>query len=152
VSCPAGSPLDRCPGITRLPRDDQDQAVAILDSLDATVGEGFSLIVDDIDQLPEGPLWEHLDRLTRDGRRPGATIVASAATEAVGGAFRGPVAQLRRARCGLLLGGVARHDGELFGVRLPARSGLDDPPGRGWLVASGRARRLQLADPERLPV
>lgn len=143
-----GSPLAGCARAVRLPRDDQDHAVAILDSLRTGAGELPDVICDDVDLLPEGSLWARLDGMVR-GSGSGAALVMAASPEAVASAFRGPLARCRRSRSGLLLGAVTSQDVEIFGPTVPRRSPsrLDHPPGRGWLVSSGSGRRVQLADP-----
>ena len=78
---------------------------------------------------------------------PLAVGVAVFTTEMCPKAFRGPLAHARRAKIGLLLGPASPHEGDNFGVRLPRRRGIDEPPGRGWLARQGKAVRLQVADP-----
>ncbi|MDQ1686856.1 MAG: segregation ATPase FtsK/SpoIIIE, family, partial [Frankiaceae bacterium] len=148
VCCNDTSPLAACPGAVRLPRDDQDHAVAVLDSLGSS-GSPPHLVCDDVDLLAEGPLSTRLDALARDDAGNDAALAIGASTDAVAAAFRGPLAHARRSRCGLLLGAVTRHDAEVLGVTLAGRapSRIGDPPGRGWLVVAGNGQRLQLADP-----
>jgi S-DNA-T family DNA segregation ATPase FtsK/SpoIIIE len=147
ICCTDRSPLASCPHAVRLPRDDQDHAVALLESL-ASTGAPPDLICDDLDVLAEGPLWARLDDMTRGEPAGDSLLVVAASTEAAATAFRGPLAQARRRHAGLLLGAVTRHDALGFGISLPGAA-VDrlDPPGRGWLVDAGTSRRLQLADP-----
>ena len=69
-------------------------------------------------------------------------VVTGTAAE-LGGAYRGPVAALRRRRSGLLLC-PGPGDADLLGVRLP-RTPVPVRPGSGWLVDSGVPRRVQVA-------
>jgi S-DNA-T family DNA segregation ATPase FtsK/SpoIIIE len=55
------------------------------------------------------------------------------------------VRELRKDGTGLLLDPDLDLDGELLGVRLPRRSNAFFPPGRGYLVAGGVARLIQVA-------
>jgi DNA segregation ATPase FtsK/SpoIIIE, S-DNA-T family len=140
------SPLLDHLGAIQLPRDDQDHAAALLDSLCASESPP-DILIDDVDLLGEGPLWSQLEELIRNPADDQQLVAMSGSIEAISTAFRGPIAQARRAKTGVLLGACGPHDGELFGIRLPRRTGADDPPGRGWLARRGAATRLQLADP-----
>jgi DNA segregation ATPase FtsK/SpoIIIE, S-DNA-T family len=146
VSCGPRSPLLDHLDAIHLPRDDQDHAVALLDSL-YTSGEAPDILIDDIDLLAEGPLWARVAELIQTPADATQIIAMAGSIDTMSAAFRGPIAQARRARLGLLLCPSGPHDGELFGVRLPRRRNGDDPPGRGWLARRGTATRLQLADP-----
>jgi S-DNA-T family DNA segregation ATPase FtsK/SpoIIIE len=146
VSCPPRSSLlDRVDAIC-LPRDDQDHAVALLDSL-CSGGAAPDILIDDIDLLPEGPLWARVADLISNPTNPEQVVVMAGSIDTMSAAFRGPIAQARRAKVGLLLCPAGPHDGELFGIRLPRRPNSEDPPGRGWLARRGTATRVQLADP-----
>ncbi|HMC70431.1 MAG TPA: hypothetical protein VKJ07_14850, partial [Mycobacteriales bacterium] len=74
-------------------------------------------------------------------------VVLAGTTDAMAASFRGPVAQARRGRAGLLLRPEGAHDGDLLGVRLRRRPGHTDPPGRGVLAVHGRAVPVQVPDP-----
>ncbi|MEX5721835.1 hypothetical protein, partial [Geodermatophilus maliterrae] len=71
-----------------------------------------------------------------------AVLAAGTAGE-LSGAFRGPLADLRRSRNGLLLC-PGPGDADLLGIRLP-RTPVPVRPGSGWLVTAGTARRVQVA-------
>ena len=71
-----------------------------------------------------------------------AVLAAGTAGE-LSGAFRGPVADLRRGRSGLLLC-PGPGDADLLGIRLP-RTPVPARPGSGWLVTAGAAERVQVA-------
>jgi S-DNA-T family DNA segregation ATPase FtsK/SpoIIIE len=60
------------------------------------------------------------------------------------GCYRGLTVEARRNRCGLLLGPAGPVEGDLLGLRV-ARGGGDARPGRGLLVARGRAQSVQVA-------
>jgi S-DNA-T family DNA segregation ATPase FtsK/SpoIIIE len=140
------SPLLEHVGAIQLPRDDQDHAAALLDSLCAS-DVPPDILIDDVDLIGEGPLWSRLEELIRNPADDQQIVAMSGSIEATSTAFRGPIAQARRAKTGVLLGVCGPHDGALFGIRLPRRTGTDEPPGRGWLARRGTATRLQLADP-----
>ncbi|HTW19172.1 MAG TPA: FtsK/SpoIIIE domain-containing protein [Mycobacteriales bacterium] len=143
VCAPAGSPVLDRPEVIPLPMDDPDPIARI----DAATGSGRRphLLVDDVDRLENEALRAHIERWISSAADPEQVIVLAGITEAMAVAFRGPVAQARRRRCGLLLCPMGPHDADLFGARLPPASGGDDPPGRGWLLQRGRAVGLQLA-------
>jgi DNA segregation ATPase FtsK/SpoIIIE, S-DNA-T family len=145
VCCGPTSPLLGEAGIVHLPADDQTHAIALLDSLGESSSLPIDLLIDDVDQLPDGPLLSRLEDLVRRPAQPDRVIVLAGSTDAMVGAFRGPVAIARRTRTGLLLGPAGSADGDLLGLRLPGRPRVTDPPGRAWLAVKGTATRLQLA-------
>jgi hypothetical protein len=119
VVAPEGSPLRSCA------RQHHHQP------LDEAGGlGGYDLVlVDDADQLDSTTLTEAIEQRRHAGR--GGLVVATRSDTALT-AFRGPIAELRRAGLGIVLQPEAL-DGELLGVRL-ARSELGGPPGRGIAV------------------
>jgi DNA segregation ATPase FtsK/SpoIIIE, S-DNA-T family len=148
--CPRRSPLTdlaRHPGVVALPADDQEHAAAMLAAMAQTDGTPPAVLVDDVDLLGDGPLADLLSDLARTGRDGRSLVVLAGPTDVLTAAFRGPVAEARRARAGLLLRPSGPHDGELFGVRLPRRDARHDPPGRGWLAVHGEAVAVQVAVP-----
>jgi S-DNA-T family DNA segregation ATPase FtsK/SpoIIIE len=100
----------------------------------ADIGEGLPhlelLLIDDMEDFADTDLGDAFARCARAGP-PGLIMCAAGRSETLAVAFRGLGAELRRARCGVLLqpGAV---DGELFGVRLP-RARMPQIPGRGLL-------------------
>ncbi|HEX3824712.1 MAG TPA: FtsK/SpoIIIE domain-containing protein [Mycobacteriales bacterium] len=154
ISCSRRSPLAGFDGAIALPRQDQEHAVAILESLSGAAASRPDIMIDDLDLLTEGPLWLRLEQLLRgedddedDSTDGGPMIVVCGRTEAIASAFRGPMAAARRSRVAVLLCPAGRHEGELFGITLPRRTRGGDPPGRGWLTSAGTAIQLQLAEP-----
>ena len=104
-----------------------------------------TVVVDDLDALAQAcPVEvERLGALVEEG---GLVLVASATTQGVLMAHRGPLAELRARRTGVVLAPGGRDADEVFGTPLgdvaepgPAR------PGRGALVDGGTAAPLQAA-------
>jgi S-DNA-T family DNA segregation ATPase FtsK/SpoIIIE len=149
VSCTPGSGLLTDSAAIHLPRDDDDHAAALLDSLCAGSEPAPDVVVDDVDLLPDSALWARLEELIRNPAASDQVIVMTGSIDTLANAFRGPIAQARRAQTGILLCPTSPHDGEMFRIALPRRISRDDPPGRAWLASKGRATRLQLADPDR---
>jgi S-DNA-T family DNA segregation ATPase FtsK/SpoIIIE len=148
--CPRRSPLTGLgtrPGVVTLPADDQEHAAAILAAMTPAEGPPPAVLVDDVDLLGDGPLADRLTSLARTARDGHSLLVLAGPTDALMAAFRGPVAEARRARAGLLLRPSGPHDGELFGIRLPRRDARHDPAGRGWLAVHGEAVAVQVATP-----
>jgi S-DNA-T family DNA segregation ATPase FtsK/SpoIIIE len=145
--CPRRSPLTGLtgPGVVTLPADDQEHAAAMLAAMTQPDGAPPAVLVDDVDLLGDGPLADLISGLARAARDGRSLVVLAGPTDALMAAFRGPVAEARRARAGLLLRPSGPHDGELFGIRLPRRDARHDPPGRGWLAAHGEAAAVQVA-------
>ena len=96
---------------------------------------------DELDQLVKATLGERVVRRSRDR---GVRIVAAAETRSAHRAFGGMLAELRKDKHGLLLQPDLDVDGDLFGVRLPRRTGVVFPQGRGYLVVDGRIRLVQV--------
>jgi S-DNA-T family DNA segregation ATPase FtsK/SpoIIIE len=120
-----------------------DQARAALQA----VANGATLLVDDIDLVDDVSVLDGIEAAVRSARDGGGFVVLAGTTDAMAASFRGPVAQARRARSGLLLRPDGPHDGELLGVRLRRRVGHVDPPGRGVLAMHGRLVPVQVPDP-----
>ena len=135
-----GTPQVRLPAtITRLSHDDPT-------AVSGWCGQyrNGAVLIDDLDQLTgmlaENCLLEHLAR----SRSTGAIICASGTAPDLGNTFRGLAPELRRRQTGILLQ-PARHDGDVFGVRIGP---TDRPhPGRGLLVVRGNLTPLQVATP-----
>ena len=108
---------------------------------------GATLLVDDIDLVDDAAVLDGIEAAVRNARDNGGFVVLAGTTEAMAASFRGPIAQARRARSGLLLRPEGSHDGELLGVRLRRRAGHADPPGRGVLAMHGRVVPVQVPDP-----
>ena len=108
-------------------------------------GPGFLVVVDDGDELADGPGSSELELVVRRGRDAGVMLVGAGSNHAVRRAFSGWLPELRRANHALLLVPDLDLDGDLAGVRLPRRAGRAFPPGRGFLVQRGTARLVQVA-------
>jgi S-DNA-T family DNA segregation ATPase FtsK/SpoIIIE len=98
------------------------------------------VLVDDVGTPAETPALMSLPTL---GSRSGVTLLAAATAAHLAGHYQGPVAQLRRARSGLLLCPGA-GDAEVLGLRLP-RTPLPVRPGSGWLATGNLLERVQVA-------
>jgi S-DNA-T family DNA segregation ATPase FtsK/SpoIIIE len=130
----------------RLPADGD----AAAETLDAMLDRGPPhLLVDDVDLLPIGPLAERIERWLVEHASVQQVIALAGATDVLAATFRGPVAVARRRRLGLLLRPESRHDGDLFGIRLPSEATAGSgPPGRGWLISGSDATEVQVALPD----
>jgi len=125
---------------------DAADPVGAAEALESLPPDG-SLLVDDIDLLDDPRLLDGIEVAMRRLRDGGGLVVLAGTTEAMSASFRGPVAQARRGRAGLLLRPEGAHDGDLLGVRLRRRTGHVDPPGRGVLALHGRVLAVQVPDP-----
>ncbi|MGY1652085.1 FtsK/SpoIIIE domain-containing protein [Geodermatophilus sp. SYSU D01119] len=99
------------------------------------------LLVDDAGTVADAPVLAAATAAGLSGRDV-VTLAAGTAGE-LSAAFRGPVADLRRSRSGLLLC-PGPGDADLLGIRLP-RTPVPVRPGSGWLVTAGVAQRVQVA-------
>jgi DNA segregation ATPase FtsK/SpoIIIE, S-DNA-T family len=102
------------------------------------------IVIDDGDDLVEGAAPPLLEVLVKRARDSGVIVLASMTTFKAARAFCQWVPLLRSNRQGLLLQ-PGDDDGELFATRLPRRTGLALPPGRGYLFTRGTPRLIQVA-------
>jgi S-DNA-T family DNA segregation ATPase FtsK/SpoIIIE len=147
VSAPVGSPLLTLPEFVELPRDDSEHAVALLDALTENGEAPPDIVVDDADQLDEGPLWHRIEALLRRRSDPTQVIALASSTDRAALAFRGPLAQARQARNGLVLAPSAGRTAELFGQHLTNthRPPANDPVGRAMLIHGDSVVQIQIA-------
>jgi DNA segregation ATPase FtsK/SpoIIIE, S-DNA-T family len=149
VVTPRTSPLRRLSESLGLRWWDQDgdraEVTAALQALAPANGDTPSLLlIDDLEVLgTDGWLPDLLTDHLAGLRDSGCGVIAAGTLDELGGAYRGPVAALKKSRSGLLLSPSAANDGDLFGVRL-SRSVLGGPPGRGVLVIGGGAEAVQV--------
>ncbi|GIH70450.1 FtsK/SpoIIIE domain-containing protein [Sphaerimonospora thailandensis] len=109
--------------------------------------ERYVVLVDDAELIsPDSPLGLALEEVLRTGRDGEHGLFIAGATGDLATAYRGFVAEARKARTGLLLSVQSPADGDLFNVRLP-RGAVGGPTGRGLLVISGTATPIQAAVP-----
>ncbi|MFI7533311.1 FtsK/SpoIIIE domain-containing protein [Streptosporangium sp. NPDC049376] len=144
VVTPRRSPLSTLAG--------QEGVLAVLGAdgdLDRAVAghERYVAIVDDAELVsPDSPLGMSLEQVLRTGRDSEHGLVIGGTTGDLTTAYRGFVAEARKARTGLLLSVQSPADGDLFTIRLP-RGAVGGPPGRGLLVTLGTATAVQTALP-----
>lgn len=111
--------------------------------------ERYVVLVDDAELIsPDSPLGLALEEVLRTGRDGEHGLLIAGPTGDLATAYRGFVAEARKARTGLLLSVQGPADGDLFNVRLP-RGAVGGPTGRGLLVISGTATPIQAAVPAR---
>jgi S-DNA-T family DNA segregation ATPase FtsK/SpoIIIE len=107
----------------------------------------YVVIVDDAEVIsPDSPLGLALEGILRTARDGDHGLLIGGTTIDLTTAYRGFVAEARKARTGLLLSVQSPADGDLFNVRLP-RGAVGGPPGRGLLVTSGTVTPIQAAAP-----
>ncbi len=129
----AGSPLGDA-GFGRAFTDQAAACAAVEDS-----DERLLVLIDDAGLVDAARLVEVA------GAEPlRIRIVAAGQTTRLRSRYGSWTADFGRDGVGLLIGARPR-DGELLGVRLPARSGHLRIPGRGWLVDGGRSSLVQVA-------
>ncbi len=111
--------------------------------------ERYVVLVDDAELIsPDSQLGLALEEVLRTGRDGEHGLLIAGPTGDLATAYRGFVAEARKARTGLLLSVQGPADGDLFNVRLP-RGAVGGPTGRGLLVISGAATPIQAAVPVR---
>jgi S-DNA-T family DNA segregation ATPase FtsK/SpoIIIE len=107
----------------------------------------LAIVIDDVGELLEGPAASALESLVRRSRDVEVRIIASCENQAARG-FSQTIRELRKDGNGLLLEPSIDVDGDLLGVRLPRRTNLVLPPGRGFLVSNGVPVLVQVAAQE----
>ncbi len=113
------------------PADQSGSAVREVEGL-LTDGRPVILLIDDSELFVDSSVGDRLAALIRSS--PTALdVFATGRVDDLALAFGGVVAEVRRARTGVLLQ-PGPGDGELFGLRLPFHRALG-PPGRGLLIA-----------------
>ncbi|MGI8938949.1 MAG: FtsK/SpoIIIE domain-containing protein [Iamia sp.] len=154
VVTPRPSPLrdlDR-PGVAVLSGSELEDTLedALDEALDEAT-EGTLLVIDDAEMVPDGKATRLLEARVRRARDEGLAVVVGVTTDDLLLArYRGWLADLRRARTGLLLAPTSTVDGEVFDLKLPRSIGGSWPAGRGLLVTRGRHEPVQVALPSLL--
>ncbi|MGP4096162.1 FtsK/SpoIIIE domain-containing protein [Nonomuraea sp. KM90] len=138
----------------RSPLRDLGGVLAVLDADAANLPElvadlhHYVVLVDDAELVnPDGPLGTALEEVLRSGRDGDHGLLVAGATGDLAVAYRGFVAEARKARTGLLLAVQGQTDGDLFTIRLP-RGTVGGPAGRGFLVTTGTITPVQAALPD----
>ncbi len=126
------------PGAAPLSADDVVGWRTWLTGLDGRPG---ALLLDDAGTLGDSAVLAVLT--ATDLAEHDVVVLAAGTAGELSTAFRGPVADLRRSRSGLLLR-PGPGDADLLGIRLP-RTPVPARPGSGWLAAAGLLRRVQVA-------
>jgi len=131
-----------------LDADDPQAIEGLGGAVSALLGGGRSVLVlcDDADAYAERASAA-LEELARTGRDAPVRVVAASDNRWAQRAYSGLVPELRRSKQALLLAPEIELDGDLVGVRLRAPLEPIGMPGRGFLVAGGRAELVQLAQP-----
>jgi S-DNA-T family DNA segregation ATPase FtsK/SpoIIIE len=109
--------------------------------LDGLNGRPGTVLLDDVGTLADSAVVASMASSDLGGRD--VVVLAAGTAGELSGVFRGPVADLRRGRSGLLLC-PGPGDADLLGIRLP-RTPVPARPGSGWLVTAGAAERVQVA-------
>lgn len=105
------------------------------------------VVIDDAEELLEGPASYALEPLIRRARDGSTRFVVAGEIKALQRAFTGWVTEIRKDKQGLLLDPDPEVDGDLLGVRLPRRKPSQVVPGRGYLIRRGAADQIQVARP-----
>ncbi|MFI9843014.1 FtsK/SpoIIIE domain-containing protein [Nonomuraea sp. NPDC051941] len=138
----------------RSPLRELNGALAVLDGNAANLTElvaelqQYVVLVDDAELInADGPLGMALEEVHRSGRDGDHGLLIAGTTGDLAVAYRGFVAETRKARTGVLLAVQSQADGDIFSIRLP-RGTVGGPPGRGFLVRTGNITPIQAALPD----
>jgi DNA segregation ATPase FtsK/SpoIIIE, S-DNA-T family len=107
------------------------------------------IVLDDGDELTEGLPTPHLEVIVKSARDANVFVVAAMSTFRATRAFCVWVPFMRSNRHGILLQ-PGEDEGEIFNARLPKRTGLQLPPGRGYLFQRGTPRLVHIVVDEAL--
>jgi DNA segregation ATPase FtsK/SpoIIIE, S-DNA-T family len=101
------------------------------------------IVLDDGDELTEGLPTPHLEVLVKSARDANVFVAAAMSTFRATRAFCVWVPFMRSNRHGILLQ-PGEDEGEIFNARLPKRTGLQTPPGRGYVFQRGTPRLVHV--------
>jgi S-DNA-T family DNA segregation ATPase FtsK/SpoIIIE len=102
------------------------------------------IIIDDADEMTEGPVANALSMLLRRARDSGDVVLLSMVTSRAARSYGDWLNTCRSARHGILLQPDA-NDGDVFRIELPKRANLALPEGRGYLVTRSGVSLVQVA-------
>ena len=104
------------------------------------------VVIDDADDWADisHPMAAPIDSLLRLAGEGGLVLLVAASTSKAQRAFSGWLASLKTQQHGILLHG-SPDSADVFSLRLPRPLNQVEPPGRGYLVAHGASRKVQIA-------
>ena len=119
-------------------------AATLADAIESGTLANPAILVEHVTEFSGGEAESPLDRLIRAAVRAEAFVVGEAESSTWGQAWQ--LGQpFKAARQGLLLAPSDVDGDALFGLSLGRVKRADFPPGRGFTIHQGRARRLQVA-------
>ncbi|HVA61107.1 MAG TPA: FtsK/SpoIIIE domain-containing protein [Mycobacteriales bacterium] len=110
---------------------EEELAAAVATSTDTV------LIIDDVEMLTETALGEQITAILRQARDTRHVVYAAASGDEAGNIYRGPLAELRKCKQGLVLAPTNPTQGDVIGTRLPRSVLSAGIPQRGALVLNG---------------
>ncbi|MGH8835724.1 MAG: FtsK/SpoIIIE domain-containing protein [Actinomycetes bacterium] len=118
-----------------------DDGAKLRSAIAALGSRPLAVLVDDAEELLDSPLEAAVLSCP-----PGSAVrIVAGCLESITTLYRGLVPQVRRSRCGLLLGRYRAADGDLLGAQIGAS--INPRPGRGVLVMHGAVTLVQVALP-----
>jgi S-DNA-T family DNA segregation ATPase FtsK/SpoIIIE len=117
------------------------EGAELLAAIAALGSRPLAVLVDDAEELLDSPL----EAAALSCPLGSAVRIVAGCLESMTTLYRGLVPQVRRSRCGLLLGRYRAADGELLGARIG--TSINARPGRGVLVMHGAVTPVQVALP-----
>ncbi|WP_435199620.1 FtsK/SpoIIIE domain-containing protein [Janibacter sp. GS2] len=123
--------------VTRIDPEDRETLISLRQQ-----HPDLAVVIDDADRIEDSPVADVLREILRRVDADRGLVIASAATQTAASQIRGLVADIGRARTGVLLQPTSRSDGDALGLRVPPLPRL---PGRGYLIGDGRAEEVQVA-------
>ena len=146
---PRNSPLLTCPAFDEIAHGVEGCEAHVDRLLNARLPESSSwvVVVDDADELADSPCGAQLELLVRRARGTANRFIAAVETRAAHRSYGGWVAELRKARQGLLLQPDPDLDGDILGAHLPRGRARALPAGRGYRVYRGKVDLVQVATP-----
>ena len=105
------------------------------------------LVIENVGDFEGSSAEAAVATLVKAARRSGVPVIAEAETVTAPGAWQ-LFGELKAGRTGIALQPDDGDGGALFRTAFPGARRADFPPGRGYLVRSGRTSRIQVALPE----
>ena len=136
---PRRSALSECPEVDLLITNSSQLAAAIAAAKD---DKPHAILIDDAEDLTDDD--GAIAALVAD-RHPQRRLFAAGAADVLRSSYGHWTQGVRRSRLGLALKPNLLNDGDLWQTSLPRHGPTFYPPGRGYLIAEGRAELAQVA-------
>ncbi|MHB8190872.1 MAG: FtsK/SpoIIIE domain-containing protein [Ferrimicrobium sp.] len=103
-----------------------------------------AVLVDDVDNLDDIGVLDALTKFYKTAHDDGNVIIASGGVSEIASSFRGLAAEIKKARCGVVLNPSSSEDGLALSTKIPATKLANTPIGRAVLIDQGSVSAVQI--------